>query len=180
MLSNISASLTLGADLLPSSRTQNSNSRCDPPLTPVRQIIRTPAQPPRIGRQEPRASIWGHGAWNAEGIPPITLGYVVPKIDHPETPCNKNVRPCETLAPRARHLIRRLSYPYFQLTQISHPYSPLNIPGIPIASNGCQDLAPPLTIRSSNSTVTPYTPQVVKDGGVASFHWSPCCLGCIA
>ncbi|KAF5358253.1 hypothetical protein D9756_001834 [Leucocoprinus leucothites] len=153
----------------------------EPPLTPVRQIIRTPVHPPRIERYfEPRTPSRGNRTSAVGAITHISLGCLVSKAEFPGTPCNSVCRVRETLAPRQRPSIRRLSYPHFHIASSSCSYSPATMPSLATAFNGCQDLASPLTIRSSNTTATPCTPQIMKEGSSSHLQWSHHCLGCFA
>lgn len=163
-------------------RSRISDPRLDPPLTPVGQIIRTPSHPPRIAKGGPRTP--SRDQWFPAGEGPLSLdlGHTSSSDTcSPEEPLYHVDQLNGGLAFRGRLCVRRLSYPHFHIaSSSSHPFSsPLKMSGITNALNTSHELASPLNIRSSSSIATPFTPQLVKDGG-NHLQWSPHCLGCFA
>ena len=150
-----------------------NSRRAEPPLTPVKQIIRTPLHPPQLKCHESRTR--SRGNRTSTGVD-IDFEYQISKADFLDTPYNT----CSThkvLAPQYRLSPRHFSYPHFRIASSSYAHPPLNLA---TAFNGCQDLASPLIIRSSNPTTTHCTPQAVKNRGSVHLQWSPYCLGCFA
>lgn len=151
------------------------NPRLDPPLTPVNQILSTPKHPPRIETKEPRTSCdrvlldrefdFTRLLSLANARSPEEISYHIYQTNH-------------RLSFRNRLWVRRLSYPHFNNSPVSHPVcSSLKMSDITIAINANHQLASPLNVRSSTSTRC--TPQTMEDGG-PHLQWSPHCLRCFA
>jgi hypothetical protein len=155
------------------------NDSIEPPLTPLRQIIRTPMHPPRVERYGLRTPPRGQRASTGGATPFVGFCRLKSNSDFPDTPSDDIGETGADILSRDRPSSRRLSYPHFQIAPSSYSFSPLKMPSPATAFSGCQELASPLNIRSSNHAATPCTPQIVE-GNPPHLQWSPHCLGCFA
>jgi hypothetical protein len=162
-------------DLVSPIHPRTLNSTQDPPSTPIQQILGTPLHPPKIENKEPRTPC-GLVLYDRE------LDFTCVSLANarlPEETPYHAYQPNRRLSFRNRLWVRRLSYPYFRTSTVSHLLnSPLMMPDITNASSACHQLASPLNVRSSVSN--PCAPQSTEDDSPSHLQWSPRCLRCFA